>query len=66
MVAPDSYLGVWNETDNGDVPPRWTIGGPRGIFQMIRGAAVNAKYKEVIVSDKRLNAVLTFSVPEIF
>ena len=66
MVAPDSFLGVWNETDSGDVAPRWTIGGPRGIFQMIRGAAVNAKYKEVIVSDKRLNTVMTFSVPEIF
>ncbi|MSO19661.1 MAG: hypothetical protein EXQ56_04240 [Acidobacteria bacterium] len=66
MMAPDSFLGVWNETDSGDVAPHWTIGGPRGIFEMIRGVAVNAKYKEVIVSDKRLNAVLTFSVPEIF
>ncbi len=66
MMAPDSFLGVWNESDNGDVAPHWTIGGPRGVFEMIRGVAVNAKYKEVIVSDKRLNAVLTFSVPEIF
>jgi hypothetical protein len=66
MIAPDSFLGVWNETDEGDVAPRWTLGGPRGIFGMIRGVAVNAKYKEVVVSDKRLNAVMTFSFPEIF
>jgi hypothetical protein len=66
MFAPDSFVGVWNITDDGDVAPRWTIGGPRGAFQMVRGVAVNAKYKEVIVTDKRLNAVLTFSFPELF
>jgi len=66
MIAPDSFVGVWNITDNGDVPPRWTIGGPRGAFQMVRGVTVNPKYKEVIVSDKRMNAVLTFSFPELF
>jgi len=66
MFAPDSFVGVWNITDNGDVPPQWTLGGPRGAFQMVRGVAVNAKDKEVIVSDKRLNAVLTFSFPELF
>ena len=65
-MAPDSFVGVWSIEDKGDVPPKWTIGGPRGAFQMIRGIAVNAKFKEVIVTDKRLNAVLTFSVPEIF
>ncbi len=66
MFAPDSFVGVWNITDNGDVPPQWKLGGPRGAFQMVRGVAVNPKYKEVIVSDKRLNAVLTFSFPELF
>ena len=67
MVAPDSFVGVWSINDSGDVPPQWILGGPRGgTFQMIRGIAVNAKHKEVIVTDKRLNAVLTFSMPEIF
>lgn len=66
MLAEDSFVGVWSIDDNGDVPPRWTIGGPRGAFQNVRGVAVNSKYKELIVSDKRLNAVMTFSVPEIF
>jgi hypothetical protein len=66
MFAPDSFVGVWNITDNGDVPPQWTIGGPRGAFEMVRGVTLNPKYKEVIVSDKRLNAVLTFSFPALF
>ena len=66
MFAPDSFVGVWSITDNGDVPPQWTIGGPKGVFQMVRGVAVNPKHKEVIVTDKRLNAVLTFSFPELF
>ena len=66
MEAPDSFIGIWNITDSGDVPPHWKVGGPRGAFKMIRGVAVNAKYKEVIASDKRLNAVLTFSLPAIF
>jgi hypothetical protein len=67
MLAPDSFVGIWNITDNGDVPPQWILGGPRtGNFEMIRGIAVNAADKEVIVTDKRLNAVMTFSMPEIF
>jgi len=66
MFAPDSFVGVWSIDDNGDVPPQWTIGGPKGVFEMVRGVAVNPKHKEVIVTDKRLNAVLTFYVPEIF
>ena len=66
MIAPESFVGVWSVTDNGDVPPRWTIGGPHGAFEMVRGVALNPKHREVIVSDKRLNAVLTFSFPELF
>ena len=66
MVALDSFVGVWSITDSGDVPPQWILGGPRGSFEMIRGIAVNPAHKEVIVTDKRLNAVMTFSMPEIF
>ncbi len=67
MVALDSFVGVWSITDSGNIPPQWILGGPRaGTFEMIRGIAVNAKHKEVIVTDKRMNAVMTFSMPEIF
>ena len=66
IASEDSMVGVWSINDNGDVPPQYTIGGPNGILQMVRGVAVNAKHKELIVTDKRLNAVLTFYFPEIF
>jgi hypothetical protein len=66
LASEKSYVGVWNIEDNGDVPPRWRIGGPGGILQMPRGVALNPKHKELLVSDKRKNAVLTFSFPEMF
>jgi len=66
MTTDDGFVGVWSINDNGNVPPRWTIGGPGGVLQMVRGVAVNAKHKELIVTDKRLNAILTFSFPELF
>jgi hypothetical protein len=59
-----AFTGVWNIDDNGDVPPRWMIG--RGTLRQIRGLAVNAKEKAVLISDKFLNGVLTYSVPEVF
>ena len=64
LAAKEAFVGVWSIHDNGDVQPRFIIG--EGAFQMPRGVAVNPKHKEVIATDKRLNAVLTFSVPEIF
>jgi len=66
LASDLAYVGVWSVEDNGDVPPRWRIGGPRGVFQMPRGVTLNPRNKEIIVSDKRLNAVLTFSFPEMF
>jgi len=61
-----AFVGVWSEHDNGDVPPRWTIGGPNGILRQTRGVAIDPKHKTVIISDKYLNAVMTYSFPEIF
>ena len=66
MASDQNYMAVWSVEDDGDVPPRWRIGGPKGVFQMPRGVVLDPKHKEVIVSDKRLNAVLTFSMPELF
>ena len=62
-----TFIGVWSINDNGDVPPRWKIDGkPSNIMKKPRGITYSAKNKEVIVSDMRLNAVLTFYFPEIF
>jgi hypothetical protein len=64
--APEDYIGIWSVYDNGDVPPRWTVGGPKTFYKDIRGIAVDPKNKNVIASDKTLNSVLTFHVPEAF
>jgi hypothetical protein len=66
LASPESFVGVWSINDNGDVPPKYTIGGPNGVLQMPRGIALDPRHKTLMVSDKRLNAVLTFSFPEIF
>ena len=66
LSSDEAYVGVWSINDNGDVPPKWTIGGPKGILRMPRGIALDVKNKNMLVSDKRLNAVLTFHFPELF
>jgi hypothetical protein len=66
LSSDEAYVGVWSIHDNGDVPPKWTIGGPHGVLRMPRGIALDVKNKNMMVSDKRLNAVLTFHFPEMF
>ena len=67
MQEPEGvFVGIWNITDNGDVPPRWKIAGPGSTMLKPRGVAINAKDKEVLVGDMRMNAVLTYYFPEIF
>lgn len=58
------YIGVWSIHDNGNVPPRWTIG--KGVFYDLRGVAIDPQNKTVMATDKKLNAILTFHVPEVF
>jgi len=60
------FVGVWSVYDHGEVPPRFTIGGPGTILKDIRGVALDIRNKNVIISDKTLNAILTFRVPEAF
>lgn len=63
----NTFVGIWSINDKGDVPPRWKIDGePKNVMKKPRGVVVNPKHKEIIVSDMRLNAVLTYSLPEIF
>jgi hypothetical protein len=59
-----SFLGVWSIDDDGDAAPRWTIA--HNILTEVRNLAVDPKHKTVIVADKGLNAILTFSFPEAF
>jgi hypothetical protein len=60
------FVGIWNITDNGDVAPRWKINGPKTGLLKPRGVVLDPAHKEVIISDMRLNSVLTFYYPEIF
>ncbi len=64
--ALTDYVGVYSVFDDGPVPPRLTIGGPNLVLKDPRGIAIDVKNKNVMVSDKTLNAVLTFNVPEAF
>ncbi len=61
-----AYVGVWSIFDEGDIAPRFTIGGPNLLLKDARGIAVDPKSKDVMVSDKTLNAVFRFHVPEAF
>jgi hypothetical protein len=60
------YVGVWSIHDNGNVPPRWRVGGPGGMLRNIRGVALDPKNKSVIITDKDLNGILTYYFPEVF
>ena len=60
------YVAVWSLDDNGDVPPRFTVGGPNGLLQKPRGLDLDPRHNAVIVSDKQLNAVLTYEMPQLF
>jgi hypothetical protein len=62
----DDYVGVWSIYDDGEVPPRLTIGGPGQLLKDARGIAIDPKSKDVMVSDKTWNAIFRFHVPEAF
>lgn len=63
-LVPRAYVGVWDQDDNGDVAPLWTVA--RGHLYMPRGLTLDPKKKTVIVSDKYMNSVMTFSLPELY
>ena len=66
LGTEESYFGVWSLKNLGDSPPLWKFGGPHGIIRQPRGVALDSSHKNVIVTDKRVNAVLTWYLPEMF
>ena len=62
--AADPRTGIWNIDDHGDVPPQWTVG--QGMIRTIKGVTVDPKNETIMISDKALNAVLTYALPEMF
>jgi hypothetical protein len=66
QAPKDTWIGIWSINDDGDVPPHWKVGGPKSQMVKPRGVAIDPKHKELIVADMRLNAVLTYYLPEMF
>ena len=70
LVARDRYgentsdVAVWSIHDKGEVPPRWIFG--EETLRKPRGMALDPANEIVMVSDKDLNAVLSYHVPELF
>ncbi len=66
VMTGSGIVGIWSVFDDGDVPPRWKLDGPKSTLIRPRGVTLNPRDKELIVVDMRLNSVLTYSFPEIF
>ena len=60
------FIGVWNVTDTGDVPPRGVIKGPASGLVWPAGVAINPRSHEVYTIDSVSNALFAFSMPEFF
>src|SRR5438128_1692678 len=61
----ESFVGIWNYTDNGDVPPKATIQGETTMLIALRGAALDLQHQEIFIIDKVQNAFFAFSWPTI-
>jgi len=59
------FIGVWNVTDRGDVPPRARIGGPFSQLVHPTGLALNPRDGEIYVTDSVRNGLFSFLVPDL-
>jgi DNA-binding beta-propeller fold protein YncE len=66
VEPPKVFVGIWSLDDDGDVAPKFAIGGDQSTMKKSFSVAVNPEHKEVYVSDMRLNGVMTFFLPEVF
>jgi hypothetical protein len=66
LGSPKNFVGVWDLFAQGDTPPLYRVGGPNILLRQVRGVTLNPNHKELIVTDKRVNAVITYYFPEIF
>src|SRR5207244_6377793 len=57
----ESLVGIWNYTDNGDVPPKAAIKGDATRLIAPRGAALDLRHQEIFVIDKVQNAFFAYS-----
>jgi hypothetical protein len=66
VEPPRVFIGAWSLDDNGDVAPKYAISGEATTMKKSFSVALDPLHKDVIVSDMRLNGVMTFNVPEMF
>jgi DNA-binding beta-propeller fold protein YncE len=57
----ESFVGVWNYSDNGDVAPKAVIKGPSTMLIAPRGAALDSAHQEIFIIDKVQNGIFAFS-----
>jgi hypothetical protein len=57
----ESFVGIWNYSDNGDVPPKAVIKGEATLLIAPRGAALDFQHREIFVIDKVQNAFFAYS-----
>jgi len=60
------FIGVWDITDNGDVPPKAIIKGPASGLIWPAGVALNPRDHELYAIDSVRNGLSTFLMPEFF
>jgi hypothetical protein len=60
------FIGVWNDTDTGDIPPRAILGGVATGLVWPAGIALNYQDREVYVIDSVRNGMFAFFMPEFF
>lgn len=65
-AAAPGFIGVWDITDSGDVPPRALIKGPASGLVWPAGVAFNPKDRELYTIDSVRNGMFTFFMPEFF
>ena len=59
------FVGIWNITDNGDVPPQAMIRGPfSGLLHPV-GSGPEPRARGIYVSDSVRNGILSFLVPDL-
>jgi hypothetical protein len=60
------FIGVWDISDNGDVPPRGIIKGPASELVWPAGVALNSSDREVYTIDSVSNGMYSYRMPEFF
>lgn len=65
-AAQPGFIGVWDITDNGDVPPRGYIKGPATGLVWPAGIALNFADREVYTIDSVRNGMFVYFMPEFF